>query len=56
MKQPIKPYPKGMKMAGKPVNQKILRSALNLQKTHPIPEQHLEVAKAKGSALKGFKF
>ena len=46
-----KKMPSGLKV-GKPVSQRSLRSALNLEKTHPIPEQRLDVAKSGGSALK----
>lgn len=56
MKNPGAPkkMPSGLKV-GKPISQRILRSALNLEKTHPIGEQKTPVAKANGSALVGFQ-
>ena len=55
MKNPGAPkkMPTGLKV-GKPVSQRILRSALSLEKTNPIPKQHLNIEKSKGSALVGF--
>jgi predicted dehydrogenase len=49
MKNPGAPkkFPSGLK-SGKPVSQRILRSALSLEKTQPIPKQKLEVEKSKG--------
>jgi hypothetical protein len=44
-------FPKGLKPP-KPPSQRLLRSSLNVEKTNPVPIQHMQVAKSKGSALK----
>ena len=55
MKQPpVKPFPQGLKV-GKPLNQFRLKSALNLEKTNPIPFTKIPPAKARRSAIVGFK-
>ena len=41
-----------MKPSTKPMSQFRLKSALNLEKTNPIPPQKLTVEKSKGSAIK----